>query len=623
MVIEKNAPIAVILPDSPTAREEFAAQELKKYLNRALDARFADENCAKACFYIGGPTSNASTAKWVKKEEFSELLTAPEGILIRICQNKVLIAGSEGFDDMERGTVYAVYEFLERYLGCVLAAYSAPDAEAGEIVPILDKLELSDGQYLKNGADRPYRCAIVEYGDRAGNPCHELNVPFFDWLIKNRYNRILTWTSIYEGYKQMGLVQELEKRGINLCVGHHDAVKMWLPFYGNKYFPEQYALTHPDYYRLNSDGTRFLPETPDSPTGQWVFCSRNVECIEQVSKNLINWISKNPIVDMVALWPMDGTREQCCCEKCAPYSKIENYAYFQNEVAKRVSAVHPHIKMDMLLYTDLWNCPEDMELSPALLCNLSTWAKTGLRSCGVPDGSCIIDTTYDQTLLQWQKRGAQVVFYDYYMGVFGARQRVIPMADELQSIWKYFKQKDIAGAGTQIECFNLWNHLVNLYSFGRTGYDNELSFEDNLSAVCRLFGKGAPYIEKIVRIMEQTLDGQVPIHQGGLYLMENIDKALIYGLFQNALDAAEQKIHRNNVRLMRMAFRYSDIETSDPGHTQKYQWVLEYEDSTGELAYQATRFDSFYHSTVGYGIAFPVANTDTKDFKPDTWYNFE
>ena len=27
------------------------------------------------------------------------------------------------------------------------------------------------------------------------------------------------------------------------------------------------------------------------------------------------------------------------------------------------------------------------------------------------------------------------------------------------------------------KCFNLWNHLINFYSFGRCGYDCSLSLE--------------------------------------------------------------------------------------------------------------------------------------------------
>ena len=37
----------------------------------------------------------------------------------------------------------------------------------------------------------------------------------------------------------------------------------------------------------------------------------------------------------------------------------------------------------------------------------------------------------------------------------------------------------------------------------------------------------------------------------------------------------------------------------------------------------ATRFDSFRHNNPGWAIAFPVTNTDPRDFKGDYWYDFE
>jgi len=623
MILKKGVRCAIVLGDAPTPRERFAADELTKYLKLCLDAKTVSFEECEAKFIIGGPYSNAAAEKLISRDEFSSLLTGEEGMLIRISERSVLIAGSFGYDDRERGTVYAVYEFLERYLGCCFAAYSKPDCDAGEIIPSLDEIELADGQYVKPSSELLYRCAIVQYGNKAGDPDHGLNIPFIDWLAKNRYNRILTWCSIYEGYKRMGITEELEKRGIRLSVGHHDSIGLWLPFFKNEYFDECYAESHPEYYRLNSDGTRFRPKAPDDPYGQWVVCSRNEECIEAISRNLIKWISENPIVDIIALWPMDGTFEQCCCEMCAPYTKIENYSYFLNEVAKRVSTAHPRIKIDMLLYTDLWECPKECELSPALFCDMSTWAAKGLRACGKPDGSCLVNSMFTDTLEVWHRRGAKVTFYDYYMGVYPARQRMIPMSDELQSIWKYFASHGIEGSGTQVECYNIWNHLFNVCGFARTAYDTNYSFEDNLEFVSRLFGEGAEYIKSAVRMMEQVNDGQETINNVGFYLMENIDKEYIYGCFEKALEAALSPRERNNIRLFRMAFRYTDLETADPGCRQKFAWVLPYEDTTGELAHMAVKFDSFYHSKLGYGIAFPLSNTDTKGFVPDKWYDFE
>ncbi len=621
MLLLRGDAYSVILPENPTSREIFAADELEKYLSKILST-YRCEGADKR-FIIGDPYRNPAAEEIVSREEFSSLLTGEEGMLIRITGDSVLISGSAGFSDRERGTVYAVYEFLERYAGCVLASYSHPDIDAGEHIPVLDSLSIEDGRYVKSGSDRPYRCAIVQYGDCAGDPDHGLNLPFLDWLVKNRYNRILTWCSIYEGWKSLGLIPEIEKRGIRLTVGHHDAVRMWLPFDGNKYFPEKYADTHPEYYRLGSDGKRFRPSSEESPYGQWVFCSRNTECIDRLSENLIQWITDNPVVDIVALWPMDGINEQCCCEKCAPYSKVENYTYFMNEVALRVSKVHPEMKMDMLLYTNLWECPEGLELSSSLFCDMSTWAESGLRTCGKADGSCLADTHFTDTLRKWKEHGSEVAFYDYYMGVFGCRQRFIPMADELQSIWRYYKDNGILGAGTQIECFHIWNHLHNLYCFGRIGYDNSLSMESCLEKLGALFGEGAPYVLEIIRMAEELLDGQAPIEDSPDILMKLIDADKVFSLYEKALAAATSKRYRNNIRLMRMGFRYSVLEYNDKGHGQPFSWLLEYEDETGELAYMATRFDSFEHNYTGYGIAFPLSNKDVKGFVPDKWYLFE
>ncbi len=622
MKLSGQTKTVLILPEEPTPREALAGEELTRYLKRTLDVEARRESTpvpGANNLIIGGPGRNAACP--IGKEEFESLLTGEEGMLIEVGENTVLIAGSEGFDDMERGTLYAAYEFIERYLHCCLAAYSAPGNRAGEYIPREKEIDLPRGRYVKAHADRPYRTAIVQYGERAGDPYHHLNQSFLEWMAKNRYNRMLVWASIYEAYRDNGFLPEFEKRGIRLTVGHHEASSTWLPAEGNKDFPEHYYQTHPEYYRLCADGTRFRPV---NERGQLVYCARNEECIEQVSENINKWIDRNPQVDMIAFWPNDGVHEQCCCEKCAPHSKVENYTYFLNSVAKRVGKRHPRAKIDMLIYVDLWRCPDGVRLEPNLHIDEATWAKEQ-RKCGKPDGSCLSGTEYEENILRWRDAGARVFYYDYYMGVFGNRQRVIPMADEIQSIWQHFTEAGIEGAGTQIECFNHWNHLVNFYTFGRTGYDTSLSLEDNLSAIAPLFGEGADEVLAAIRIMEDTLDGQEPIYLSGKYMIEHVDKEAVYACFERALSKTSDPLCRNNIRLMRMAFRYSEIETADPANNPRKQAgrFQDYEDPTGELAYMATRFDSFRHNNPGWAIAFPVTNTDSRDFAGGYWYDFE
>lgn len=617
MLINNGKNPCIIIPSDASCQEKFASEELKKYIDVifGVNSYITSNQDSKYGFVLGEPKHNLASALLISAEEFEKEVPGPEGIFIKDFGELILISGTDGIS-----LNYAVYEFLERYLGCCFGAYSNPEADAGEVIPRLQSADLSGIYYVKKCSDRPYRTAIVQYSNWAGNPDRALNIPFFDWLVKNRYNRILTWSSVYEFYKKSGVLKEIEKRGISLTVGHHESSRLFLPSYGNEYFPEHYYETHPEYYKLLKDGSRFCF---DDHAGQWAFCSRNENAIEQVSKNVMKWLGQNPAVDTVNFWPNDGVSEQCMCPECSKYSKTENYCYFVNKVASIVKKEYPYIKFDILIYVDLWECPEGISLEDNIIIDESTWHKDGLRFFGKPDGTCLNGTHFEKNLLAWKNTGARVVYYDYYMGVYGLRQRLIPMADEVQAIWRNFSSKGIDGAGTQIECYNIWNHLFNFYSFGRCGYDASLSFDGNLKEFAKLFGKGGVYVEKIIRLFETCVDGQPKMHDAGHYLMEHINKEQIYSLYEKALESAENSRFRNNVRLLRMVFRYTDVETAEKLSKREEFNIVEkdYDDANGELS-KMSQFDSFWKNNPGYGIMIPVESHNEYNVN-DKWYNFE
>ncbi len=611
----------MIFPDFASAVAAFAAEELAKYLDYSLKIQLKWTEKAiegQQTIWLGIPTDDPVWGAAAGK------LTGEEGYYIRVEEDALILAGGG-----ECGILYAVYEFLEQYLGCCFGAYCAPGVDAGEIVPRYESCRLENSCICKPSADLNYRTAIVQYNNWAADADHGLNLAFIDWLGKNRYNRILTWVSVYEQYKELGLLPELEKRGIHLSVGHHESAATWLPHFGNRYFPTHYYEVHPEFYRLQADGTRFKPADENDRSGQWIYCSRNIQCIEQIAQNITAWIKENPAVDIIAFWPNDDSAPQCCCPMCTPYSKTENYAYFENEVAKRVARICPKVKIDMLVYQDLWKCPPEITLAKNLLIDESTWTPDGLRHAGKPDGSCLLDADAHNNLRTWKKKGCHVVYYDYYMGVYSNKQRIIPMADELQSIFRTFTREKVDGSGTQIECFNLWNHLLNFYCFARTAYDTELSLEEQIRRITRLFGEGAGQIADIFRIYEQTLDGQVPLQEGGRFFMEHVDGEKVYALFEQALEKADTTRTRNNIRMLRMAFRYTELEVKDSIDWEKraQKTTAEYADPAGELAFLATHFDSFTRNDPGYAITIPATNvedkTKTQPFYESPWYRFE
>lgn len=604
MILRTEMKVFVAMPEKPGKIEHFAREELQKYLEHLFGSVCFLEKGeeADAVFVIGWPDRNSCAQTILSSKVFSEILSTPESLYYQVKENTVLLAGSD-----ETGTLYAVYEFLERELGCCFGAFSLPHVHAGETVPSYKSKTLQETIHYCS-ADLPYRTAIVQFGEEAGDSDHKLTVPFIDYLAKNRYNRILTWVSVYDKMVKLGQIEELHKRGIRLTVGHHQALTTFLPFEGNDKFPTAYGREHPEFFRVMENGER-QTSLERVHYGQWLPCSRNEECIEEIAANINRWLEENPVVDTIALWPNDGTAEQCRCPKCAQYSKMENYLYFLNEVAKRLSAAHRERKVDVIVYLDLWDCPESVKLEDNIVIDIATWTPKGLRHCGKPDGSSLLESHICSTMHNFKNTGSRVVLYEYYMGNYGNRQAVMPSADEMQSIFRYFQQHGFDGSGTQMECFNLWNNLLNFYCFGRMAYDTDLTLNHAIQNISRMFGEGAEEIQEIFLQYEKTLDGQVPIDQTGTWLAGNVDASRIYGLFEQALSKAREPAHRNNIRLLRMAFRYTMLHHEDTPQAREELGIM-------------SNFDSMTTNNPGFGIAF-VINEPKQELSKDQWYKFE
>ncbi len=601
MKLYNGMQVAVSLPQEPTKIETFAGEEIKKYLQKIFgEVTFADK--AELCVIIGGPERNEQAKAVITEEEYAEKVPGTEGFIYKIQGNTAILAGNT------TGQLYAVYEFLEQEFGCCFGAITLPNTPTGEIVPACAEKDLADTVRFKTDADLHYRMASVQYGT-AGSPDRKATIPFIDYLAKNRFNRIQTWVSVYQEMKKLGLLEELGKRGIRVTVSNHQVLGFFLPFEGNEEFPTAYAKEHPDFFKVMVDGRR-QTSVPRKYWGQWYLCSRNRACIEEMAKNMNDWLDRNPIVDTIAICPNDGVSRQCQCGYCSKYTKTENYLYFANEVAKLLKERHAERKVDVVIYLDIWGCPKGTQLCENAEVKVATWTRKGLRHVGKPDGSCLIDSHIMPMMHEFRGSGSEVVIYEYYMGNYDNLQAVMPAADEMQSISRYYKKHTFSGSGTQVESFNVWNNILNFYTFARTHYDSERTLEKNIREMCRLFGAGAEPITEILRIYEDTMDGQIPINQTGKWFALNVDKDTVYALFEKAFSLAESPLYRNNVRLMRMAFHYTILLTVDT------------EEAKQELGAMATHFDGFNINDPGFGISMDVEYRN-EELPDDKWYRIE
>ncbi len=125
----------IIVSENASKQEQYAAQELVKYIE-----------------LMTGHKPSVSTKSHCENKILlgfdKHLVKGPEGLLIKsVDSNTLLITGSD--DSKNRGTLYGVYEFLERFCGCSLSPYSHPNLNGGEYVPKKDALELDDIYYKK------------------------------------------------------------------------------------------------------------------------------------------------------------------------------------------------------------------------------------------------------------------------------------------------------------------------------------------------------------------------------------------------------------------------------------------------------------------------------------------
>ena len=74
MILSKNSAPIIILPESPTPRELFAAEELKKYIFLMLsaNANITTDNYSEDsfAFILGSPDRCKASAKLISEEDF-------------------------------------------------------------------------------------------------------------------------------------------------------------------------------------------------------------------------------------------------------------------------------------------------------------------------------------------------------------------------------------------------------------------------------------------------------------------------------------------------------------------------------------------------------------------------
>lgn len=229
----------------------------------------------------------------------------PDGLHIKTVGRNLIIAGGR-----QRGTMYGVFEFFQRFMG---VRWLAPDCT--HLPPPPESLPSIDFRYVPPFAwrDINYR----PFADPHFAAVHRLNGQFPNLP------------------ESMG--------------GHLPFVNGFAHTFHSFISPDEYGKTHPEYFslvngerRVERNSTQLCLTNPDV-----------LRIVTEKTKHLLhNSASEHPIVSITQM----DTSFWCECTKCAAIDKREgsqsgSVLWFVNQVADAVKEEFPHAYIDTFAYT--------------------------------------------------------------------------------------------------------------------------------------------------------------------------------------------------------------------------------------------------------------------------------
>ena len=289
----------IVTPDKPVPMAAIAAKELVYHLKLATGTELPviTEKAVKPggrYFYLGACRANAGLKP--KKAGWNEGT-------VKISSDRIQIAGNDGSRDglgiTSSGTAFAVYEFLERYLG-VRWIWPGKD---GEIVP----------------------------------ECRNLNLPETTFVFKPVL-RSSVWRSSGGKLKQAWASEQARKnfyQNQSLWLFRHRFCcdSRYMNGHAFREYYDRYHKEHPDFFSMLPDGTR-RPNKYDWSGGRSPYVSLCVTNQELVRTIVRNWAAGG--TSRVLNLNENDTAGECCCDACLAADHSSLSAEERRQAAKKL-----------------------------------------------------------------------------------------------------------------------------------------------------------------------------------------------------------------------------------------------------------------------------------------------
>jgi len=479
----------IVLPEKPSKTEVFAADELRRYVEKISSAEFKviSEGNAKDSvkIFIGKCSASENLRNLLIKNE-------PDSFVVKVVNGNLYLFGAT-----DRATLYAVYDFLEDDLGC---RWLAPGPQWEEIprknsivVNDLERIESPDMRY------RYMRFTVIGEPGSKQDYC-------MDWAVKQKINIGHYWPP----EEKPG---QIEKRGNFLgWMGPHTLSRLFDTEKAYKQHPEWFALL--DGKRTKKDYPLFVN-----------FCTTNEELINAVAKALGEVFDKWPEIEFLPLGPGDGTWF-CECDKCRALDvngkmwtdhkgkKIqvltERWLTFVNTIAGKLKKTHPGKKIYTIVYHQTFAAPEPEIIKPLDNVMVQVVNCRPNYTCflhKVTRKDCPKNKKFCVGLEKWSEiTSAGLMVYQYaphsqFCGM------PYPAVHKFVDDIKYMSKHRVIGHEAQSGISCLGFYTPALYACAKTTWDTNTDADELIQEYCRAaYHEAAEPMIKLIKLYETGLE---------------------------------------------------------------------------------------------------------------------
>ena len=352
---------AIVVGADAIASEQTAASELQSFLAEVTGGTLpilqeGSAEAAGAKRIIVGPCGAFREAF----PDFDLDTLKHDGIFMKSVEDTLYLAG-----DRPRGTLYAVYTFLEEVVGC-----------------------------------RWWSSSVSFTPHRATLEIPELNTVYVPKLLCREAFYRDAFDGVYAARSK--------------CNGHFEKIP---PEYGGHYTilgwchtfyrilpPDKYFAAHPEWYS-EIDGKRTADRTQ--------LCLTNEAMRAEFIKNTLEWIRKDPTSGIISISQNDW-HGACQCAKCAALQEDEGSAsgpviHFVNAVAEAIEQEFPEMLVETLAYSYTRHAPKHVKPRKNVvirLCSIEC-------SFAQPLGTGPQNVSFRQDIEDWSAIAHQLYIWDY------------------------------------------------------------------------------------------------------------------------------------------------------------------------------------------------------------------